>query len=384
MENVIMRHCSLFTIHCSLLCTLFVIHCSLFTVRCSLSAAEIRFMSEPVSCDGLVLLQDVAEVSGNDVDIETIRQTVLFAAPAPGERRVLGKVDIRNLLSRLGLGGGKHSLSGAETLTVLGSSESQSETVKTPRVSEITPELINTLEKQVAEALTVYLDRCLTTDPQQPSHLPWNVSLKLSNEQAYALATGGRIDDISGGSNPLTGPQRFDIRMSRTDFRTGKPVVVSVDADVVLPQQAVVVKRSLPKGYIIGESDVELRRVESLKNDGFFIDRSAVVGMETTTSVREFSTLDSNMLKQPTLVKKGDIVTVRSMNNGIVVRVYGKALDDGVKGGNILVERIDEDAPKAGRSRRGPQEALPTFTARVADAGTVDVYAAARRVNSEQ
>ena len=349
------------------LLVLFTIHYLLFTLHSSLlTAAEIRFRSEPVSCTGtLVLLQDVAEVSGADAD--TLRQTVLFAAPASGERRIVGKVELRNLLTQLGINGVDHKITVGESVTLLGGA-SQGEAAKslTPHASRVTPELIETLEKQIAEALVVYLDHCAADD------LPWNVTVQLSQDQAYALATGGRIDDISGGVSPLTGRQRFDIRMS-------KPVVVGVEALVELPLRAVVVKRSLPRGYIIGPSDVELRSVDKVRGEDYFVDVSAVVGMETTTAVREFAVLNQSMLRKPILIRKGDIVTVRSMNNGIIVRVNGKALDDGVKGANILVERIDDDA-KSTRHRRGPQEPAPTFTARVADAGVVEVYAAARRI----
>jgi len=345
---------------------LFAIHYSLFTIHYSLlTAAEIRFHSEPVSCTGtLVLLQDVAEVSGTGA--EELRQTALFAAPANGERRVVGKVELRNLLSQVGISSVEHRISVADSITLIGGEAlSQAGASQGEATKRMTPALIETLEKQIAEALIVYLDRCVS------GNLPWNVAVKLTQEQAYALATGGQIVDISGGSNPLTGQQRFDIRMS-------KSVVVAVDAVVELPQRAVVVKRSLPKGYIISESDVELRCVDKIRGEDYFVDVSAVIGMETTGTVREFSVLNQSMLRKPILVRKGDIVTVRSMNNGIVVRVNGRALEDGVKGNSILVERIDEDA-KTNRSRRS-QEPMPTFTARVVDAGTVEIYAAARRI----
>ena len=331
------------------------------------SAAEIRFHGEPVSCTGtLVLLQDVAEVNG--VDAETLRQTVLFAAPASGERRVVGRVELRALLSQLGINSIKHKITEPDSLTLLGGNTSPHVSVSQGEAAKrMTSALIETLEKQIAEALVVYLDRCAA------DNLPWNVTVKLTQEQAYGLATGGQIVEITGGSSPLTGQQHFDIRMS-------KPSVVSVDAVVELPQRAVVVRRSLPKGYIISASDVELRSVEKFRSEDYFVDLSAVIGMETTGVVREFSVLNQSMLRKPILVRKGDIVTVRSMNNGIIVRVNGKALDDGVKGATILVERIDDDA-KPNRNRRS-QDPVPTFTARVADAGVVEVYATVRRIEN--
>ena len=348
------------------LLVLLTIHYSLLTINYPLSAADIRFRSEPILCTGtLVLLEDAAEVSG--ADAETLRQTVLFTAPASGERRIVDQVELRNLLAQLGISGTGHRISAVDSLTLLGTSQAKFSASQGEAAKRLTPALIETLEKQLAEALTVYLDRCAA------DNLPWNVTVKLTQEQAYSLATGGQIVEITGGSSPLTGQQRFDIRMS-------KPSVVSVEAVVELPQRAVVVKRSLPKGYIISASDVELRIVERFRSEDYFVDLSAVIGMETTGVVREFSVLNQSMIRKPILVRKGDIVTVRSMNNGIIVRVNGKALDDGVKGATILVERIDDDT-KPNRNRRN-QDPVPTFTAKVADAGVVEVYAAVRRIDN--
>ncbi len=343
-------------------------------------AAEIKFKDEPVRCTKtLVLLGDVAEiVAQQEVNVDQLRQTILCKAPMIGEQRTFSAVELRTLLSQVGVDSTKHSLSGKGSLTLIGAESSATPGTASCK-DAVSSQLIKTLENQLSEALAVHLNRTVTKNMDAQRELPWSIALKLNRDQAYALATGGRIDDIEGGEAPFTGIQGFRIVMKNVDVNTGHKIVVAVDADVSVEQRIVVVKRTLPKGYIIGESDVELRKVEKFRGDDFLIDLSDAIGMETTAVVREFSVLESAKIKHPTLVRRGDIVTVRSMMNGIIVRLNGKALDDGVKGSTILIESLVENDTK-NRTRRNAKEPAPTFSARVTEPGTVEVYASTTKI----
>jgi hypothetical protein len=85
--------------------------------------------------------------------------------------------------------------------------------------------------------------------------------------------------------------------------------------------------------------------------------------------VREFTTLPQSSLRQPFWVRKGEIVTVRAVKGGLVVRTEAIALQDGVEGDTISVEKIDFNAP-----RRGPREAPVTYLARVCAPKMVEVF----------
>jgi flagella basal body P-ring formation protein FlgA len=373
-----------------------------------LFGVEIRLRAEPVRCSqNLVTLEEVAEIIPAAKDsvqqIDQLRQTVLFTVPERGERRTVERIELRDILSGLGFSSVQHQLTGASRIVVVNESnnnnnndsaivrasytyEKNATNLTTPiahavnplRKAAVTPQLIKTLEQQIADAIVVYLNYGTTTETGKPANDPWKVTVKLTEDQARLFATSGQIEEIFGDSSdqwtmPAVGRQRFGIRMQGLDPATQQNVVVTVDTVVELPQQVVVFRRSLPKGYIISESDVMIRRMENLKDDDFFVDLSEVIGRETTGTVRERSVLTQNMIKKPTWVRKGDIVTVRLLNNGISVRTEGVAKSDGTQGDTIQIETIRPNNGK--RNSVNNKAETSTFLARVCDPKTVEVFA---------
>lgn len=365
--------------------------------------AEIRLRAEPVRCSqNLVTLPDVAEIipAANEPIQQTnqLQQTVLFTAPVRGERRTVERIELRDILSRLGFSSVQHQLTGAAKIVVV--NELNNDSVIVPasytyekttsnltssvipavnplRKESVTPQLIKTLEQQIADAIVAYLNHCTTIETGKISNDPWKVTVKLTQDQARLFATSGQIEEIFGGSldqwNPSSSRQQFSIRMQKLDPATEQNVIVTVDTVIELPQQIVVVRRSLPKGYIISESDVMLRRIENLREENFFVDFTEVIGQETTCAVRERSILTSAMIKKPTWVHKGDIVTVRLLNNGISVRTEGVAKNDGTQGDTIPIETIRPNNGK--RNTLNSKAETSTFLARVCEPKTVEVFA---------
>ncbi|MDR0704737.1 MAG: flagellar basal body P-ring formation chaperone FlgA [Planctomycetaceae bacterium] len=371
-----------------------------------LFGAEIRLRSEPVRCSrNLVTLEDVAEIipSANEQlqQIDRLRQAVLFTVPERGERRTVERIELRDLLSGIGFSSMQHQLTGAARIVVMNESigsnngsaivpasytYQKNATNLTPpithavnplRKESVTPQLIKTLEQQIADAIVVYLNYCISKETGTPANDAWKVTVKLTQDQARLLATSGQIEEIFGNVldvwNPAANRQRFGVRMQGLDPTTQQNIIVTVDAVIELPQQVVVLRRSLPKGYIINESDVMLRRMENLKDENFFVDISEVVGRETTGAVRERSVLTQSMIKKPAWVRKGDIVTVRLLNNGISVRTEGVAQSNGTQGDTIPIETIRPNNGK--RNSTNNKTETSTFLARVCDPKTVEVFA---------
>ena len=352
----------------------------------SLHAAEIRLKNNPVHCmEPLVMLADIADVIPmENENVEPLRQTVLFPAPADGKARTLDQWEVRTILSQLGIHSIHHFIGGAEKVTINGSIPKitppvsqknqfivqahyltptgtnpvtpiavRSETL--PKTAELTDEIAKSLEKQIAQALNVYLN---FTNRIERS---WDISLKLTPEQIQLFATNGQIAEITGGQIPFVGAQQFYVRMQSN-------VTITVDAVVSLPMEVVIVRRALPKGHIITESDVMIQRADRISGDDFFVDIKTVVGKETVKAVKELSPLTQSSVRLPLWVRCKDIVTVRAVNSGIVVRTEATALQDGVEGDTITVEKIDL-SPK-----RGKKEDSATYLARVCAPKTVEVF----------
>ena len=349
-------------------------------------AAEIRLKRVPVQpTESLVTLADIADVVpvGNE-NVEPLRQTVLFPAPADGTTRTLDQWEVRTILSQLGVNSLHHFIGGAEKVTVNGVAPKSAIPVNSggqfvvqahyltpsgerhvlpsaahaevlPKTAGLTDDLARLLEKQVAQALNIYLNFTHRIERT------WDISLKLTPEQINLFATNGQIVEISGGQIPFTGTQQFHVRMQTN-------VTVTVEAEVALPTEVVVVRRALPKGHIINESDVMLQRMDRIKGDDFFVDIKSVVGRETIKAVRELSPLAQSAVRSPLWVRRGEIVTVRAVNGGIVVRTEATALQDGVEGDTITVSKIDLSP------RKGKKEEPVTYLVRVSAPKTVEVF----------
>ena len=385
-----------------------VLFCTLFSTQ----AAEIRLKNVPIRItEPLVTLADIADVlpMGNE-NVERLQQTVLFPTPADGDTRMLDQWGLRTMLSQLGFNTLHHSISGAEKIAITGAAARNTNVppvnlipvnsvsvdpilgnppinppmnpngqfviqanyltpsgtnpvvpiavrseVSSP-MSGLTEEIARLLEKQVIQALGIHLNF------KNRIERSWDVSLTLTPEQIRLFATNGQIAEITGGQIPFTGIQQFQVRLQNN-------VTVTVDAVVALPLEVVVARRTLPKGHIINESDVMLQRIDRINGDDFCVEITSVVGKEVVKPVREFSTLTQSSLRQPLWVRKGEIVTVRAARDGMVVRTEAIALQDGVEGDTISVEKIDLNAPK-----RGPREAPVTYLARVCAPKMVEVF----------
>ena len=361
---------------------------------CSLlpsQAAEIRLKKVPIQCsESLVILSDIADVlpMGNET-VESLRETVLFPAPAEDAPRTLDQWELRTMLSQLGINSLHHFISGADKVTISATMTTRTtdpvspneqfviqasyltptgtnpvtpiavRSEAAPKTAGLTDDLARLLEKEIAKALNVYLN---FTNRIERS---WEISLKLTPEQVKLFATNGQIVEIIGGQIPFTGTQQFQIRMQTN-------ISVTVEAVIALPTEVVVVRRALPKGHIINESDVMLQRAGKISGDDFIVDIKNVVGKETIKAVKELTPLAQSAVRLPLWIRRGDIVTVRAMSGGFIVRTEATALQDGVEGDTITVEKIDL-SPK-----KGKKEAPVTYLARVCAPKTVEVFVNSR------
>jgi flagella basal body P-ring formation protein FlgA len=354
-------------------------------------AAEIRFNAESRVDDVLVRLGDIAEImSDSHAEANQLKQIILFPSPQHGEQRTITINEIRDIIIRFGVNIFDHKLTGAKKIIVLNknanrnfsntnfiatenhnnkiipatlnatnnSNPSQTQTrptTSTPTRNQsalslrnITPEFTKQMEKLIADSIRIYLAKRFgtTSQMQKPA---FNISLKLSREQTFALATNGQISEIDGGVEPFVGKQKFQIKLQQIDPKTNQNAIVVVDVNLIPVTYCVVVMRNLPKGYIINESDIKIGECENINfdnntnsNNEYFININDVVGKETTVNLRGGDIVTKGKIKRPTWVRKGDVVTILSRNNGVAVRTVGIAKSDGSEGDTIFVTRINQ------------------------------------------
>jgi flagella basal body P-ring formation protein FlgA len=97
----------------------------------------------------------------------------------------------------------------------------------------------------------------------------------------------------------------------------------------------------ITRGARLNASQLISRPVDVLKQFAGAVPVNANIrGYQLSTNIRANTPIKWNYLSKVTLVKKGQLVDVFASGNGIYVTMKGKALEDGVEGGNVTVENL--------------------------------------------
>lgn len=97
----------------------------------------------------------------------------------------------------------------------------------------------------------------------------------------------------------------------------------------------------IARGARLNPSQLGSKPVDILKQYAGAVPVNANIrGYQLSTNIRANTPIKWNYLSKITLVKKGQLVDVFASGNGIYVTMKGKALEDGVEGGNVTVENL--------------------------------------------
>lgn len=295
-------------------------------------AAELRLRSQCTAAGALVTLGDVAEVVARDKgQAQTLAAVELFPAPGAGRQRFVRVRELQDLLMLHGVNLAEHRFSGANQVTIQGAGPP-------PRnEAELAPSAAASkrANRRVQDAIVRYLQQQTSADQ------PWIVQLDLGDEHARAIANASREIRISGGAPPWEGSQSFEVTVPAAD----PPERFAVEARVEAPAACVVTVRSLSRGVVIRETDVELQRNAPREGAGEpFYSLEEVVGKETARAIPVGKNVTHDCLRAPLLVRRGDVVTVYARTAGIRIRTTARAKDDGSQGDLIPVESLQDRA----------------------------------------
>jgi flagellar basal body P-ring formation protein FlgA len=292
------------------------------------SAAEIRLNSECLCEAAVVTLGDVATIHALDQEtVDKLTSLELFPAPAPGGRRFVSVRKIQDMLFRRGVNLAEHDISGSSQVAVLGATPA----TENERRDAPSAALVKRANARLAQAVARYLRETVSASK------PWIVDVKLDEHQVR-LTTGPRSSmSVRGGMAPWLGLQRFEITIDSGSESSA----FQIDADVSLPPDVVITVRALPRGRVISAADVRLQPVSTsdTSSDRFYQTQD-VIGLETTTAVGAGRPLIRKTVRQPLLIRRGDVVTVFARAAGISVRVMARARDDGSLGDAVSVESM--------------------------------------------
>jgi flagella basal body P-ring formation protein FlgA len=292
-------------------------------------AAEFRLRSQCTVKTAVVTLGDVAEViSADPQQASTLAAIELFPAPLATRQRFVRMREIQDLLVLRGINLVEHRFSGSNQVTVaVASNEPRPE----PEIS-LTPAALRKANREVHDALCQYLRESAGADE------PWTVEVDLSQSQGRLVAGAGSHFSIAGGTPPWTGMQRFEVVLESSAEHTRFPL----EAQVSLPAAVVVAVRSLSRGALVHDTDVELQHCAARQSfAGACTSLDDVLGKEVVRAVPEGRIIEQESLRSPLVIHRGEVVTVYARCQGIQVRTAARAKDDGGLGDLIAVESIE-------------------------------------------
>lgn len=112
-----------------------------------------------------------------------------------------------------------------------------------------------------------------------------------------------------------------------------------VTAQVACKTLAAVVVNNIRRGEIFSPSDVQVQEVLLSTSDEKPIRKMRdVVGLMATRNIRKNQTLFTSDVQQPYVIKRGQLVTVRALVGGMVIRTTARSMDDGAVGDTIQLQ----------------------------------------------
>lgn len=307
------------------------------------AAAEIKLRGDCRPTGALVRLGDVADIYSNDEgQSQKLASVELFPSPAVGQSRFVRVREIQDALILRGINLAHHQFTGSSQVEVSVPGESSK-----PRLRPVSSTMTKQAELAVAAAITRYLRQ--RTGTQET----WDINLSLSDDQSRLVVGVDRKLTATGGQSPWVGVQQFAIQVEASSG-TGR---FDISAEISLPPAVAVTTHPLSRGAIVRAADVELRRdVELPENGDVFHRLEEVIGQEVKQTIAGGLVVGHDVLRTPTLVRRGDAVTVYARSSGLQVRTTGRAMEEGGLGDLIAIETLQKNRQSFFARVSGPQE----------------------------
>jgi len=268
-------------------------------------------------------LSDVAHLEG---DQAAALRNILVGTIETGDRPVTITLDqLRMGLSKHVANWGKVTLRGYTACRVdrLVADPTPAATIPTA------PPATNPIEEVSLSTVSTLRDRVVEMIQQLSGIAPADLRVEFVDNDREILAQNdhqGRLE-IEPMSSTLLGRVPVVIRR----YRDGRLVDTHrVTGEIAQRHMAVVAKNGVGRGQTFAPSDVEIQEVYLDNNaDQVFGDLSQVIGRVAGSVVRSGAVVRRHQLRSPLLVRRGDLITVRCLSNGLVIKTVGRATEDG-------------------------------------------------------
>lgn len=162
-----------------------------------------------------------------------------------------------------------------------------------------------------------------------------DIEISLNNQAALSYLPTCQNPTISIENQRPNATKRTTYAISCTspEWKSFVPVTQSILIS------AIKVVSPINRGQTINQNNTGIGQVDITSLRGqVFTKKNPPYGLVASRNLRINTFLTDNLTKQPTLVKKGNQILITARTGNIIVKMNGKALEDGVKGQQIRVK----------------------------------------------
>jgi flagella basal body P-ring formation protein FlgA len=319
------------------------------------SADVIQLRSGAAVDTPAVTLRDVAELDGPEA--ERWADVSIHAWTESQTSKTLSLDELRRLLDARGVHWGRLTLRGPASIVIRRTAPAVTRTIPAAHAAA-NPMAPVTVAEPAGQALR---QRIIDWVRQHVAADESDLRIGFDEQQAALLdAVNGQRLEFEPLNRDRLGRIPLVIREHRSDLLAATH---RVHVMVELRRMAVVARRNLDRGHLIGEGDVELKPVwlnSSIKQPA--TDPAAVVGRKMSVPLRSGAVVHVDDVSATVgAVRRGDKVLVRCVSGAVVVRTEARAMEDGAIGQIISLKREGLE----GRRSTSDQ----AFTARITGPG---------------
>jgi flagella basal body P-ring formation protein FlgA len=295
--------------------------CLLFATQ--LSAADFTLKPTTLVSGPVVRLGDVCDIKSADArEQATLAALELGPAPGAGGSRYWRQREVQDRLQLLGYNLIEHRFGGAPMTTVGVAAQAA------PVAAPIT---LNTVQRRsVDEAVVGAVERKLAD-----SNEAWTVTAKISDELYSKLPAGAHLINVIGELQATPGEQLILV-----ETLGRKPQRLQLTVELQPAPLMVATVRNVPRGNVITAADVELRPRKTSVQASYYENIDDVVGREAAQSIAPHQPLNAKLLRNPTLVQRGDVVDVKVHSGGVKVGTKARAKAEGGIGDLVQIELL--------------------------------------------
>ncbi len=290
-------------------------------------AGNIRIRPGALIDHDQIRLADVAVIEGFTADqLSELQELAIADAPAFGQSKLITLNDIRSKLAGAGVNMAVVCLKGASRCVVRRPTEMPSEQDAPQDASARKTEGEQSLRAQIQR----FVDRRLAQYGGQAE-----VNFRWTPASLLALSGPAYTFEIEPRSNRKLGT--FELLVT-IQHGSAEHQIQKVAVEVALKKDVIVAINPISRGQTITRADVmtEQRSFKQLEHIGM-TKPATVIGQEAKRDIRMGDMVKAGDIKSKVLVKGNDLVSIRSVRNGIAVESTGEALADGTLGDSIEV-----------------------------------------------